>query len=189
MYSDFLKLYGCDTRLYERILEIKRDNGSWAESVKVEVSIKTGEGAASVMGRWTLTMLIDEFRQFSEEEQTEILQFLGFSRTGLPLDNIAAGSDIIFGGDSAGLGKVYIDTGNGLTCYESNGRVKYYIQESRDLLRVYSNGELISYHIRVNGEDNIHWMAVGKDFRTYYIRPVGEDTSFFRYIRYLIGID
>jgi hypothetical protein len=187
---EFLNLYKCDTRVYRRIVEIKKQNGSWIGSVKLETSIKIISGVTDPrMGRWTVTMLIDEFRQFTEQEQREIVELTGFDYNEMApmIAKVSAGADIIFGGDG-GTGKLYIDTGRGLVCYETTGKKKYYIQETQDKLRVYCDGQLVSYHIRVNGEDGIYWMGIGKDFKTYYIRPgsASVGSEMVSYLKYLV---
>ena len=177
---DFLKRFKCTTAFYNYIFECKVQLAfhSKVEQIQVETSVKYKNGIPFT-GRYTLPILLDEFLEYTLDQQETIFKAVGFKREDFRLKlNKGSTSDIIFGFDGP-KGKLYFDhldepTDPHIVCYESTGKRKYYRfqKESTTRLDVTDDtGKRIGIHIRINGENNIYWYAIGPDSFTVYYRP------------------
>ena len=177
---DFLKRFKCTTAFYNYIYQCKVQLAfhSKVEQIQVETSVKYKNGQ-EFTGRYTLPILLDEFLEYTLDQQETIFKAVGFKREDFRLKlNKGSTSDIIFGFDGP-KGKLYFDhldepTDPHIVCYESTGKRKYYRfqKESTTRLDVTDDtGKRIGIHIRINGENNIYWYAIGPDSFTIYYRP------------------
>jgi len=178
--NDFLKRFKCKTALYEYIYHCKVQLSFHAnvEQFQVEASVKYKNGK-SYFGRYTIPILLDEFLEYTLDQQETLFKAVGFQREDFRLKlKKRSTSDIIFGFDGP-TGKLYFDhldepTDPHIVCYESTGKRKYYRFQKGSQTRLDvtdDSGTRIGIHIRINGENDIYWYAIGPDSFTMYFRP------------------
>ena len=179
--SDFLKTFKCDTTFYNYIYQCKvhlsLKSNMPVEHIHVETSVKYKEGVP-YMNRYTLPIFLDEFLEYTIEEQETIFKAVGFERQNFQLQlKKGTTTDIIFGFDGS-KGKLYFDhldepTNPHIICYESTGKRKYYRFKKDSITRLDvtdETGKRIGIHIRINGENNVYWYSIGPDSITLYYR-------------------
>jgi hypothetical protein len=182
----FLLKYNCDNGLYDAIFTAKsnaRRNGIGVECIRVEASLKNGAS-----GRYTIPILLTEFKRYTKEDITNILstvhmsyiQYLEF----IDDVNVIPNTDIIFGLDGT-KGKMYLDYGAAVMvskCLESDGKEKRYRQVSSNkqykIIDVYTEGRRCGEHyylrspIKIAGIDEyVYWIGYTESGVTYYFRP------------------
>ncbi len=188
----------CDDGLYNLIKTAnKRIN---ATALKLECSVKIKEGGNIGDGRYTVTLLLQEWNSYFKEDQDAILARLKFTRRRLReilaehAAEINDDTDIIFGVDGK-VGKIYLDFNGSLVCYESTGKVKYYHPDPDDknTLIVSCKGTVTGKHTRCLTDEThrgypVFWIGTSEsEEKTYYIRPKGA-TLLVTFIDVLRGI-
>jgi len=172
---NFLKRFKCDTTFYNYIHQCKlhlslKSNVPQVEQIHIETSVKYKDGV-TYMNRYTLPILLDEFLEYTTEEQETIFKAVGFERQNFLLKlKKGTTTDIIFGFDGS-KGKLYFDyldepIDPHIICYESTGIRKYYRFQKDSTTRLDvtdEKGQRIGIHIRINGENNIYWYSIGRD--------------------------
>ena len=175
--KNFLKEYNCNTILFDYILECKNNLKNhykyFVKPIQIETSIKF-QNNKKHFGRYTVTIDMEEFLKYTNEEQKTIfnLVYLDINNFKNKLKITNKKVDIGFGYD-LNKGKVYFDENEYIICYESSGKIKYYIQKSPDVMHVYDNNlqNYIGHHHRIIDENNIpRWYSNNKDYKTIYYR-------------------
>jgi hypothetical protein len=180
----FLSVMNCNLTLYHLIKNIKNQPGTFRERIRVEASCKNGR-----TGRYIVPILLSEFLSYKDHEQRIILSQVGYTlrqfKKILLTNRVDDNADIIFGLDG-NKGKLYLDNGTDLVCYQGCEvkPSKIYRSSTRrregisTILRVYNrNGCHIANHYRLSNPEwwsgwSLHWIAVNKNREiTYYVRP------------------
>lgn len=175
----FLTDHNCDTKLFDYVLEcknnLKKEYINFIPPIFVETSIKIGDNNQKHFGRYIITINLEEFLRYTKNEQTNIFKLvhLDINNYIKKLHSYKKKVDIIFGYDG-NKGKVYFDEDDKITCYESSGKIKYYVEKYPHIMYVYENNvqNEVGKHIRIIDKNNVpRWYAHMKNYTTIYYRP------------------
>jgi hypothetical protein len=189
MDINYLKSHQCDLTLYNLVKVAKdraRNLNRLAYTCRIEGSTKVYKEGRTESGRYTITVLLSEFMNYTEKDKINIIKYLGFSTNKIVAiiqskNNLDA--DIILGHQTEPkpLGKIYFDFNDGnLICYQSDNITKIYKGDYHSLIVQSEGPSDKAVHIRQEKPMKykgytVYWIANQSKYTTYYTRP---NTSF-----------